>query len=1246
MGLGVYHETMESVLGNRTVAQVEPGDIDPLPYQDLPLPRGSTPRLMGAWRRWFEPYFQTGRLETMLPAVQQGQWEERYGLDGDLPDTLVVYQGVRRRPNLTLDGLEQGQAHRRLAGCDRRLLAPYKDTFRYVLKVLGILEEVRDGAYRGLPAPEMARLREPFETGLKHEQLGHVLQLMNLAPRLARLDAHLNPEGLMGPDTPVLANLEKLSLLGIEEGVLVQLYLTVLGHSTLSRVVFGKLSKTTLAPLTDVARYSGLQETVAVIRLIRLLSVAESAAASARGLTTEQTSEFFRLCDDAVRIASQPDLDWSRLLDWEINRLGGVQSKATRKLLKLLNLFEFMDNWRELSEAGPHRREAMADFDTLRIRDSRQALELVEQMGRFVGHYYAGDSSARPYFFRALLNCELHGTGRLLPRLGPAAAFTLLWICLHAMQHRVLNFNPLFEVEKEGDLPRRLAILRRALNELTPQHLSPGWLYRLRDALSKRGEAYVFDTGLHLVWDPHSGALTVRFLDPDEDLLRLTVEVDRLQETGLYRMPGIMLSDLDSRAARLAHFLEALGRGRGLRPASAERRKRLAARLEQLAERREKKVLDDLRRPAGFWPILQRLAKSCPHLLQRWLPEPLGSARSNRRLAAAAKLGALLAGRLDQFQDMQLSHELARNEFGPSAAGIVGVAPLQFQMLLGTMEQIRNQQPALVRLLMLALLVQTDGATGPVPSSPLLNRVDLSDQESDDLRFMVEHFDRFRQVIMGEACLHALEPLVERADPLLNETIFLMGVITTAAGREGLITEDLLERFFELMDTLRGLLRKGSSAGQAFQDLIRRHARESLAFDHYREIQAGEAPAASLRHLLDTVELPPDPSRWMHQGRRQTGLERLLRLRGLLSVNALDLLMLRNEVPANFIYRLKGLRSQGATGFHRDLYEGLRLYRGLKKLPAKMQEFLLLSLSEPEQPVRLVGFAEASAMLTYANQTRLLWLGLLGAGAVEEIGGQPVTISFNPLAEVIENRFEMVNEAVSRLSPKHLAEDSEGIRRFLGSSEGLSLRYDPGLRTLLVGFAEPSRLGQKIAALRRAEDPSELKQLYHRELRELKLTSHETLDYQHRLERAFNESLSRLGQAIMEKVRAQMARTEDLEDLEGLYRQAWEEGLELPLGEERLQSLGDLYELNLERLRNVVLEEMTERLGDAADRDALEALWDQTKNRLRRQRRFFGRSFELTLAERFDRRWAEFSAPGRDTPPTSESDSKADEAVD
>jgi hypothetical protein len=275
-----------------------------------------------------------------------------------------------------------------------------------------------------------------------------------------------------------------------------------------------------------------------------------------------------------------------------------------------------------------------------------------------------------------------------------------------------------------------------------------------------------------------------------------------------------------------------------------------------------------------------------------------------------------------------------------------------------------------------------------------------------------------------------------------------------------------------------------------------------------------------------------------------------------------------------------------------------------------------------------VGFAQAASKLNYSNQTRLLWLGLLGIGAVEEIGGHPVTVSFKPLAEVIQDKFETVNEAVSRLSPQAMLVDTGGIRRLLGASEGLSLRYESGSRTLLVDHVESTHIGLKIVALRRAEAPEELKELYHRELRELKLTSHETIDYQHRLERAFNESLSRLGQAMVEKVRAQMARVEDLASLEELYHQAREEGLELPLSEDRLQSLGDLYELNLERLRNVVLEQMGERLGDVADMRELEAYWQETKHLLRRQRRFFGRSFELALAERFDRRRQELSEPG------------------
>ena len=109
------------------------------------MPRGSTPQLLGAWKRWFGPYFTPEKLTTDLAEMQRRRWLERYRVHRELPDNLVIYIGRRRRPKVTLAGLEGSLRRQHLAGCERELLAPYKDSFQYVLKVLQVLSEVRDG---------------------------------------------------------------------------------------------------------------------------------------------------------------------------------------------------------------------------------------------------------------------------------------------------------------------------------------------------------------------------------------------------------------------------------------------------------------------------------------------------------------------------------------------------------------------------------------------------------------------------------------------------------------------------------------------------------------------------------------------------------------------------------------------------------------------------------------------------------------------------------------------------------------------------------------------------------------------------------------------------------------------------------------------------------------------------------------------------------------------------------------------
>lgn len=1223
-GLGLYHEMVESLLDGRSLRQVGSAEIDRLPRQDLPLPRGSVRRLMSGWRRWLEPYFSLERLEPCLPAAQRGQWRSRYEVDGEFPPTLVVAQGRRRRPGVTLGRLERQATWRHMAGCRRELLAQYKDSFAYVHRVLAILGKVKRGSLESLPGLELSRLRKPFESSRRHQQLKNVLRLMELAPKLKRLERRFNPRGALGGRTPMLANLEKLALLGVEAGCLDQIYLMVLGHSTMTRVTFGKLPETSLAPLTDLGRYADLDEAVSVLRLYRLLSVAEAAAASPqRGLSPRQVEELFNLYDQAIRVVTDPLLDWNDILDEQITQVGGAQAKAMRKMLKLFNYFDHIDDWQRLAAAGPRVKEAMADFDQAKLGRIQEVVALDKQLKRFVGAFYAEGSTARPYFFRALLNCELHGTGRLLPALGAEAGFILLWIGVHTSEERLIDFNQLMRVDDERELPQRLGKLRRALMALKPRALDPQWLARRRRDLARGRTAYVHDSGLYLNLDQRTRALTPVFLDPQEELIRLGRDLGSIEGKPLSQVPPARLAAVDRRGDEVGRFLRAQ-ESIGLSPSLAD----MAESHRRLERRLENHLLTRLFNLPEFAANLRRVLDLCPHFAGRILPEPAGHPRTQRRLAAATKLSSVHLRRMEQFQDMELSHQLAQQEFGPAAAGVVGVSRAQFQALAASLSQLVKSQNWLGRLLMLGVLLYEEGGA-PCRAKglpPLAHRVEFSLSRRDDLAFLLEHVDLLRQVVSGEACLSGLQPLLDRQDPPLVETLFLLSVICTAARREGVLTEDLLERFLNLLTKLRQLSRKGKTANEAHWQSLEGFARQLLAFEHYKDIQDGEAPTASLRQLLETVELPEaERQRWLTKGQGLAALDRLLKLRELLLVDGLDVLMLEHEVPPAYIYRLKNLRSEGATHFERDLFEGLRLLRGLYGLPKEVQRTLQESLSDPARPVRLVGFAQAARLLTYANQIRLVLVGLAGAARLREQAGdnEPVTVSFLPLARVIERKFELINEAVTNIDPLALVKRRAVLAGLMRSHQGLSVGLDVEARVVSLDIADPANLDRKIEAVRRASTPEKLKRLYHRELRKFNLTAYRSLDFQERLEAAFRENLDRLGREMVERVRAAMAAEDSLAKLEALFDQAWEEGLELPLGPNRQQSLRDLWEMNAERVRTSLLDSVNRRLAQAKNARDLVDLWQEVRQRLQEDRRHLGKDYILMVAERFDRRAAE-----------------------
>ncbi len=1230
-GLFVYHETVEGLLESRSLAQVEPKEIDQLPYQDLPLPRGSAQKALAAWHRWFTPYFKLERQGTVLPDVQLREWQARFQREGEFPDTIMVLEGKRRRPAVSYANVVSRQSRRRLSGCDQELLAGYKDSFAYVRKVLDILDEARRGTLKGLPGLELSRLRKPFETTHRNQALNDVFKLMEQAPRLGRIENRLNPEGLVGRRTPVLANLEKLSLMGLTEGPLMQLYLIVLGHSTMVRVTFGKLPETTLQPLTELSRYRNLEEGVTIIRLFRLLSVAEAAAASPSGLTDEQVGEMFALFDDAIRVLTDPGLGWQDILNQQISRLGGVQAKSFRKMLKLFNLFEFIDSWRALEQAGPRLKEAMADYDPVKLEHINRVVELSGQVRQFVERYYAGDSMARPYFFRALLNCELHGTGRLLPRLGAAAGFTLLWICVHTSERRILNFNKLVEVGGEAALEKRLIKLRQALGGLEPSQLSPDWLESLRGELADGGEAYILDSGIYLTLDQTTGALTPRFVDATDELGRLKLEMDHGLDQELSLVKDESLQAMDRGLHWVQRFLAAQEQQLPANQKESSRLMEMARQESRLSRRLESYLLGELFNLPLFAVNLKRLIQDCPRVMDRLLPQPASHPQTQLSLQAAQKLSALQMRRLDLLQDMHKSHEAARTEFGPTAAGIVGVSPLQFQALTSSLTQLLSSDEGdnLAKLLMLSVLLAK--AWGKTSSSrdlavhTLVRGAGLQKAQIKDLAFLLEHHDLFLRMLNGESTPLCLDSLVQRRDPVFVELLFLLSVLSTAASQEGFLTEDFLARFFWLLRRMRDLMSQGKSASQAHQSSLEEYAAQNLALVHYRDIQKGEAPTSSLRHLLENTRLPAEGrERWMQEGAQKFGLERILRLRGLLYVSWLDLELAHQQVPAVYIYRLKGLRSLGVTHFERDLYEGLRIRRGLNSLDPDQREYLLLGLGDPARDFGIKDYAPAAERLTYSNQVRLLFLGL---AAAQELNWDPPPdwVSFAPMAKVMDRKFEMVNEAITALDLGSLIQKPRILQRMQKAREGLRLHYDPASRVLSLAISDPVSLDRKIEAVRRAKDVRKLKRFYHQELKKLKLTHYHTLDFGKRLGKAFQENLVRLGGEMMERMRSQMAEATSLDQLEELFNQSWEEGLGLPLSRDRQQSLRDLYELNSERIRATFLEKVSRQLNEVQSVKDLDSLWARVRKFMKSQERHLGQDFDLIVAQRFDRRAWELS---------------------
>ena len=1226
-------------------------DIDRMPRLNLNLKRFPFQDQVGLWTKLFEPFFEKKNFGPLGLKRTSAMLAEGLVLSHPLPETELLFVGDKRPPAFKLAEVEAAAAKLGLSGCPLPLLAEYKDSFDYLLRVSSVLARLKGDGFSHLPPLIRSRIRMPFDRQPNRKTFfNEVPALIRRAPKLSRLEQGFNPFRLEGARTPVLANLEKLSLMGFRMEQLREIYLILVGHSTMSRITFGKLRSRSLKAMTQVLRGKDQAEIVDTILAVRLMSLAEMAAIQQDGLPPAQAEELFSLTDAAIQVANDPDLDWQDLSESQIAATGQVTNLAIRRMLKLFGLFEHLDNWPELLTLGAHEKETLSDYESLPLTRVETVLSLVGQVNLFAEKFAGPPTPERSGFARRFLEREFHGTTRLLPALGPVNGVRLLWVAVTLSNTIKINFNPL-----HSDLPAeawrtRVERLGQALAKLEMDALSPQRLSILAEQIEPDRPVFVYDSGLMFTFNSKLGTLDVSFIDLEEELKHLNQLITGTEGQAIADLDRNDLSELSNLYGHLKDYLvfmgqdliRALNRERGERDLYPVRSRKIALVFHRLAQI----FLGRLFQPEVLHLHLTRLHQTAPRLMSLLLPELTemdrlppaaphypGHNMLHFFLEAAYKFQALTTGRLEAFQDQQALHRLAVQEFGPSAGGGVGVSPAQMDILSRIIGRLKRKS-YLLRAVAVALTFQDidrlpryresysqvvdrqgHGQAGAelLAKTGILDRYPLAPGAKRTAIRLVGHHGLLGRVVRSETRPEALEEVTEAGDEDLFDAFFIHNLVAIAAIRQEAVTEDLMDRLLELRNQALSVIR-----GQT-------DWRSLVAEQREAEQSRLSALINKPRPLASEEVLPGRAS--CHLGgdlagaaaRTVAGLQRLYRLHGMWFLTVEAVLLFSRKVSLVQIQRRLGLASIGQANLERSLYEVLRLEReGLAPLGPKACGYLLDRLADLDRPVSLPGFPLVAERISPVNRFKLAVIGLLALDRLGGGGKGPVTVDFNRLAQVLGDRYELINESAAQLDLDRIMAQPKGLEPLSRPESGISLMTHSDQRTVSFVYLDRFRTEDFTAQAAAINNLQDLAQAFHDLLLTLRRSPSLFQAYGLALEKIYEARKDEITSEMMTEVRSRLMSVPDLEDLFRIHQDLQEDPFFFSLNENQRQLIDHVFEVRREILRRRLSLEWSDRLERVKTRRELEDLWQSSKVELKKRRKLIGRQLERRISRWFD----------------------------
>jgi len=1251
-GMYVGSEVLDRLMDGRRLEDLGKEELDQLPYLNFSPDDGLSYDQIKVWSDMLSTFFKEIFLKPLLPEAIKTDWQRRFRIsNGYSPHYMLIYLGEKRPPESGLSEIRKDVTESRLSGCPLNLLADYRDSFTYLIRTLKVLKGIKRKQFSWLPEVFMDQLREPLvNKKRRYPGLNHILTLISKIHRLEKIESSLNPDKIEGPKTRLLSNLEILSLSGFGYGELKEIFLVTVGHTAMGRVLAGKMNEKALKPVSDMARSLDPQQAMNLLSYCRLMSMAETVASKKSGLTVEQLVELFDLYDSMVRVVTNREIDWEQLLDESISSIGGIHNKIVRKILKMMNHFEFLNNWPELPSKGIMEKEVLADYNEANLAKIDNAIRLVEIINQFEGNYLEGDPLEVSAFYRKFLDMEFHGTGHLFERMDSRGLFSLLWVTVNLATTEIINFNPILAGVNPSEIDshvRRVEAETRFINE---NYLDLPTLRRFREQLDENRTSFIVGTGFQLKVNQKTQALDINYINMNENIERLEQMAKEYKGCQTSDIPVAKLEEMEVLFENLNSFymshLRLLSQGEsGLRLPG--RQKKWFEKVKGLRETLKSNFVGALFHPESIYTDLELLYSHCPSLLEFVLPEfmelkdlklagkvYLKSPVLAHILKSTKKIQALIRHEKGAFQDVEVLHKVAQLEFGPMAAGIVGLNESQIETLENMIEGLRSDQPLFDAFV--KSFIFRDIGLSPTLRKKYGDEVNIIDHAQAGAYFLereriperyniggesrrylvdlVRYHDFIHHMVRGEFSIYATQELLDLGQKNFFDAFFISSFIMFSSMREDLVLEDLATQLYSIRNICQDIMEGKMTLDEHIEEICSRRGHLFFALEEYQK--KGLPPKGSSVDYFASSEWEKERERdYIEAGKKIYALERILRLRGIRYVEFRDLASLIVKVPLRFIYQKRNYRGVGYPTFERELFEALRMYNGLKSLPPDAQDFILEHLIRDE--VRLYGFENVSSYMNYENIIKLLLIALMGGAKFKE-SARPVCISFLGLAEKIARRYEALNETLNNISVEKLWGNPYLLNHFFRAKTGLVLAKEDEKGVLTVDFVDRINVHQKISYMKSIGDLEQLKNYFHYSLRTLRKNPFHTEDYEKELERAFEGRFREITDMMLERVKGKIESSRDFKEIQGLANDLMDRSLDIGFTDEQKHRLMDLYELRKDQLKREKLEEIEGFLATINETQELKDYWDSIKWYLSDHRPYFGKEFENLIARKFD----------------------------